>query len=71
VQVPVKSTVGAGDAMVAALAYALDNGYPFERAAILAVSAGTASVMTFGTQACRLEEILNIEKQLTYEYLAN
>ena len=49
-RVKVESTVGAGDAMVAALALALDGGYEWDRLIRLAVAAGTASVMTQGTE---------------------
>ncbi|WP_291636555.1 1-phosphofructokinase [Clostridium sp.] len=69
IKVKVKSTVGAGDSMVAALAFALDKGYSFERAVTLSVAAATAGVMTDGTTAGSLNDILNIEKQVVYEYL--
>lgn len=69
IKVKVKSTVGAGDSMVAALAFALDKGYSFERSVTLSVAAATAGVMTEGTTAGSLEDILNIEKQVVCEYL--
>lgn len=68
-KVEVKSTVGAGDSMVAALAFALDKGYSFEKSATLSVAAATAGVMTEGTTAGDLSNILSIEKQVVYEYL--
>ncbi|MCB2291765.1 1-phosphofructokinase [Clostridium sp. CS001] len=68
-KVEVKSTVGAGDSMVAALAFALDKGYSFERSVTLSVAAATAGVMTEGTTAGDLSNILSIEKQVVYEYL--
>ena len=69
IKVKVKSTVGAGDSMVAALAFALDKGYSFEKAVTLSVASATAGVMTEGTTAGELEDILNIEKQVVCEYL--
>ncbi len=69
IKVQVKSTVGAGDSMVAALAFALDKGYSFERSVTLSVAAATAGVMTEGTTAGSLEDILDIEKQVVFEYL--
>lgn len=69
IKVKVKSTVGAGDSMVAALAFALDKGYSFERSVTLSVAAATAGVMTEGTTAGELCDILNIEKQVVCEYL--
>lgn len=69
IKVQVKSTVGAGDSMVAALALALDKGYSFERSVTLSVAAATAGVMTEGTTAGELSDILNIEKQVVCEYL--
>jgi 1-phosphofructokinase len=68
-KVEVKSTVGAGDSMVAALALALDKDYSFEKAVTLSVAAATAGVMTEGTTAGSLEDILSIEKQVVCEYL--
>ncbi|MBK5240816.1 1-phosphofructokinase [Clostridium sp.] len=69
IKVKVKSTVGAGDSMVAGLAFALDKGYSFERSVTLSVAAATAGVMTEGTTAGSLNDILDIEKQVVCEYL--
>ncbi|MBC8014290.1 MAG: 1-phosphofructokinase [Sporomusaceae bacterium] len=69
ITVDVKSTVGAGDSMVAALAYAIDEGYVFEKAVTLAVAAGTANVMTDGTDPSSLEVIVELEKKVQYKYL--
>lgn len=69
ITVDVKSTVGAGDSMVAALAYAINEGYVFEKAVSLAVAAGTANVMTYGTEPSSLEVIMELEKQVQCEYL--
>ncbi|MBU2703562.1 1-phosphofructokinase [Sporomusaceae bacterium BoRhaA] len=69
ITVAVKSTVGAGDSMVAALAYAIDEGYAFEKAATLAVAAGTANVMTCGTEPSSLKVIEKLEKEVKWKYL--
>ena len=69
IAVAVKSTVGAGDSMVAALAYALDKGDDFEKAVTLAVASGTANVMTSGTEPSSLAVIMDLEKQVQWEYL--
>lgn len=68
IKVFVKSTVGAGDSMVAALAYAIDEGYVFEKAVTLAVAAGTANVMTYGTEPSNLEVIMELEKKVQFKY---
>ena len=46
--VPVRGPVGAGDAMVAAIAIAVEENMSFESTAKYAVAAGTASVLSFG-----------------------
>ncbi len=50
VQVDAKSTVGAGDAMMAALAYGDHAGLPFYETAKIAIALSAASVMQTGTQ---------------------
>jgi 1-phosphofructokinase len=55
--------------MVAALAYALDKKYSLEKAVTLAVAAGTANVMTSGTQPSSSADIQELEQRVTWEYL--
>ena len=69
IPVEVKSTVGAGDSMVAALAHSLERGYEFNKAIRLAVAAGTANVMTSGSQAADYQTIVELEKQVIMEWL--
>jgi 1-phosphofructokinase len=68
-KVDVKSTVGAGDAMVAALALSLQRGYSLERAVTLSTAAGAANVATFGTQPPGLEDIMRYEGQVRFSCL--
>lgn len=56
-KVKVKSTVGAGDSMVAALAMSLDEGFSIEKMAEYASAVSTASIMTEGSQPGSLDVI--------------
>jgi 1-phosphofructokinase family hexose kinase len=62
--VPVMSTVGAGDAFVAGFIQGLDTGKSFIDSLRQAAAVSTAMVMTPGTQLCHLRDIKNILKQI-------
>lgn len=66
-KVKVKSTVGAGDSMVAALAFAIENNYTIEKAAALASAASTATVITEGSQPGKKEDIYEFLKKIEIE----
>jgi 6-phosphofructokinase 2 len=51
-----KSTVGAGDSMVAGLTYAFENKLPYKEALAWGVACGSAATMNQGTQLFRLED---------------
>ena len=50
----VKSTVGAGDSMVAAIVYALENGKSVEEAVRFGIAAGSATTINSGMRLCSL-----------------
>ena len=62
-----KSAVGAGDSFVGAMTFGLADGRPPEEALALAVAAGTAAVLTMGTELCRREDVLRIYRQIKAE----
>ena len=66
-KVPVKSTVGAGDSMVASLAYSIINNYDDLTTLKYAVASGTVSVSLEGTQACSLAEVKSILDKIQIE----
>ncbi len=63
-QVPVRSTVGAGDSMVAAMAYGGEKQLPRQQLLRLAVAMGAASVMCDGTQAPDAETVHTLAKEV-------
>jgi 6-phosphofructokinase 2 len=54
--VPVASSVGAGDTLVAGIAVSLVRGHPLRDAVRFGVAAAAATCMNAGTQLCRLED---------------
>lgn len=66
-QVEVGSTVGAGDAMVAALALSEEQGLSMEDTIRLAVAASAAAVMCNGTQAAERESVLALMPRVSFE----
>ena len=55
--VPVRSTVGAGDAMLAEIVLSLQRGRPMREAVRFGVAAGTATVTRPGTELCELADV--------------
>lgn len=59
-----KSTVGAGDSMVAALAYSLLENKSLAEIAVWATTAGTVTASKSGTQVCTLAEVQHFLPQV-------
>jgi 6-phosphofructokinase 2 len=55
--VPVRSSVGAGDSLVAGVVLSLARGRALAEAVRVGVAAGAASVMNPGTELCRAEDV--------------
>jgi len=70
-QVKRKSTVGAGDSMVAGIVLALSNGYDLETAVHYGVACGTAATMNPGTELCRKEDAEKLFNILTSRRVEN
>lgn len=68
---PVKalSTVGAGDSMVGALAYSLQENLSFEDTVSLAMGASIGAVATLGTNAPSLETVNTLRRQIKIEHI--
>ena len=64
--VPVKSTVGAGDSVVAAMAFSESRGLSEEQTVRLAMAMGAASVMQDGSQAPREGLVRQLEEQVIF-----
>ena len=54
--VPIRSRVGAGDSMLGGIVLQCARGWSFEDAVRFGVAAGTAAVMTEGSELCRRED---------------
>jgi 6-phosphofructokinase 2 len=65
--VPIISKVGAGDSMVAGIVLSLSLGRPLREAVRFGIAAGTAAVMTPGTELCRREDTERLYAQMKAE----
>lgn len=68
-EVPVRSTVGAGDSVVAALAVAESKGLTLEETVVLSTATGAANVMCSGTQAAEWNTIESLMPKVVYHTL--
>jgi 6-phosphofructokinase 2 len=62
--VPIASRVGAGDSMVAGTLVGLCRGYDIPDAVRYGIAAGSAAVMTPGTELCRKEDVERLYKEM-------
>ena len=62
--VPIQSKVGAGDSMVGGIIWSLANGDDLTTAVRYGISAGSAAVMTPGTELCRASDVHDIFKRI-------
>lgn len=69
-KVAVKSTVGAGDSMVAAFCKAIENGLSLEDIFRYGVAGGTAGVMTEGTELIRSQDFEQVMGQVKVQKIA-
>lgn len=60
IAVEARSAVGAGDSFVAAMTFGLARGWDVEQAFRLGIAAGTAALMTPGTDLCHREDVVRL-----------
>lgn len=65
------SAVGAGDSFVAGMTLGLVRGRDIQGSLRLAVAAGTAAVMTMGTELCRRADVERFDQQLARDAALN
>ena len=63
-KVEAHSSVGAGDAMVAGITYAIEQGYSLEEMIRFAVAASAGAVMTKGTQPASMEVVKELKNKV-------
>ncbi len=68
-KVPVGSTVGAGDSVVAAMVYAESQGMTLEEAVRLSSATGAANVMCSGSQAAKWESVVELMPKVVYRFI--
>jgi 6-phosphofructokinase 2 len=64
IRVAAKSTVGAGDSMVAGVVLALSRGLPLRDAVRFGIAAGAAALLGSGTQLCRQADVERLYAQM-------
>lgn len=65
--VEVKSTVGAGDSMLAGICYCLNKNIPLEKTMALAIATSAANVMTEGSKPAEVEMIQQLAKKVVID----
>ena len=68
--VPIKSKVGAGDSMVAGIVLSLARGQKMQKAVVYGLAAGSAAVMTPGTELCRKDDTDKLYQEMLTEFFA-
>ena len=68
-KVEAHSSVGAGDAMVAGITYAIEQGYPLEEMIRFAVAASAGAVMTKGTQPASIDVVKELKDKVVLKTL--
>ena len=63
----VKSTVGAGDSMVAGIVYGLTNNWNWKDTVSYGVACGTAATLNEGTQLCKKEDVERLFAEIKKE----
>jgi 6-phosphofructokinase 2 len=66
-KVHVRSSIGAGDSLVAGIIFALSENTPFEDALALGVACGTASTLNPGSDLCQMSDVDMIKKDVRIE----
>ncbi len=61
-QVTVKTTVGAGDSMLAGIIYSLNSGQNLQQSLKYGVACGTAATLNFGSKLCNIIDVEKIYK---------
>ncbi len=62
----VKSTVGAGDAMVGALAFAIEKDMSVEEMVVLSAAASSATLLNDGTEMGSKEQVMNLKQEIKF-----
>jgi len=65
-RVEIKSTVGAGDSMVAGISFALSRGKNIQTAVQYGVACGTATTLNSGTELCRVDDVERLFNQICF-----